>query len=117
VTADTQVTHTPAESPPTGALSAVKIFDLSAQRASDGVPVTHFEAPYITVDYTEAEKGAIVESTLGLYWWDGSGWVREPTRSVDEANNRVTATPDHMTYFALLGETRRVYLPLVMRNW
>jgi hypothetical protein len=118
VAADTQVTHTPAGSPPTGDLTAVKIFDLSAERVSDGVPVTSFEAPYtITVDYTDAEKGGAIESTLGLYWWDGSEWLREPTSSVDEENNRVAATPEHMTYFSVLGETRRVCLPLVVRNW
>jgi hypothetical protein len=68
------------------------------------------------VDYTDAEKGAAIESTLGLYSWDGSQWVREPTSSVDAVANRLTATPDHMTPFAVLGETKRVYLPIVMRN-
>jgi hypothetical protein len=36
---------------------------------------------------------------------------------VNAAANRVTAMPDHMTPFAVLGETNRVYLPLVMRDF
>ena len=113
VTTDTLVTHTPAGSPPTGSLFAVNIFDLSAERVSDGIPVTNFNPPYtITVDY---EAGAAIEDTLGLYWWDGGQWVLEPTSTVDMANNRLTAHPDHMTIFAVMGETKRVYLPLVLR--
>jgi len=113
----TVVTYTETSSWATGDLFGVCFFDLSAERVSDGAPVTSFSLSYtITVNYTDAEKGAAIESTLGLYWQDGANWVLVPTSSVDAANNRLTATADHMTLFAVLGETRRVYLPIVMRN-
>ena len=61
------------------------------------------------------EKGAAIESTLALYSWDGNQWVKEPTSVVSEAANTVTATPAHLSLWAVLGETKWVYLPLVMR--
>lgn len=56
------------------------------------------------------------ESTLALYAWDGSQWVKEPSSAVDGAANVVTATPDPFSLWAVLGETCRVYLPLVNAN-
>jgi len=67
------------------------------------------------VQYTDAEKGPAIENTLALYYWDGSQWVKEPSSVVDTVANKVTATPDHFSLWAALGETRRVYLSLIMR--
>jgi hypothetical protein len=117
VTTDTLVTHTPAPSSPSGGLVGVSFFQLTAERCSDGVPMTSFDPPYtLSAGYTDAQKGPAIESTLGLYWWDGGQWQLEPTSSVHEAQNRVTASVNHMTLFSVLGETNRVYLPLVLRN-
>ena len=69
----------------------------------------------ITVHYTDAEKGPAIEETLALYYWDGSQWVREPTSRVNAGANIITAQPDRFGTWAVLGETRRVYLPLTMR--
>jgi len=71
----------------------------------------------ITVRYTDAEKGPVIENTLALYYWNGSGWVKEPSSVVDTVANTVRATPNHFSLWAVLGETRRIYLPLVLRNW
>ena len=101
---------------PTGDLFGARFFDLSAIISGTTTPVTSTNKPYtITVNYTDREKGGAIEDTLGLYWWEGGQWTLEPTSSVDMANNRLTAHPDHMTLFAVLGETKRVYLPLVLR--
>ena len=65
---DTLVTHAPASAASTGHLFGVRPFDLSAERVGDGAPVTSFSLAYtVTVTYTDAEKGAAIESTLGLY--------------------------------------------------
>jgi alpha-tubulin suppressor-like RCC1 family protein len=69
----------------------------------------------VTVAYIEMDRGPATESTLALYSWDGNQWVKEPTSVVSEAANTVTASPAHLSLWAVLGETRRVYLPLVMR--
>jgi len=70
----------------------------------------------ITVQYTDAEQGPAIENALALYYWDGSEWVKEPSSVVDTVANEITATPDHFSRWAVLGETRRVYLPLVLKS-
>ena len=35
---------------------------------------------------------------------------------VDTAANIITATPNHFSLWAVLGETRRVFLPVTLRN-
>lgn len=102
---------------PAGELYGVRFFQLSAVISGTTTPVTSSSVPYtITINYTDGETGAAIESTLGLYWQEGSQWVLEPTSSVDVASNRLTASPDHMTLFAVLGENKWVYLPLVLKN-
>jgi hypothetical protein len=70
----------------------------------------------VSVQYTDREKGLVDESTLALYYWDGSAWVKEPSSVVDLGGNTVTATPGHFSVWAVLGEVRRVYLPLVVKG-
>ena len=58
----------------------------------------------------------MIEETLALYHWDGEAWAAEPSSQVDAAGNRITAMPDHFSTWAVWGETRRVFLPLVLRS-
>jgi len=58
-----------------------------------------------------------IEKTHALYYWGGTQWVKESTSVVDTVNNTVTATPDHFSVWAVLGETRRVFLPVVLREY
>lgn len=55
---------------------------------------------------------------LGLYYWDGSQWVLDPTSVVDLASHTVTANPDRFGLWALLSiqEAEHLYLPTVQRN-
>jgi hypothetical protein len=116
VVTDTRITHTPAGSPPTGTYYPLKIFDLSAVQVSDGSPVTLFASPYtLTITYTKKELGSAIQNTIGLYTWDGSEWAAE-SFTHDEASQRIIAKLNHMTYFALLGETHWLYIPLVLRG-
>jgi oligopeptide transport system substrate-binding protein len=114
------ITHTPAYIlPPGGNLTGIgHEFDVTAVYSSTGQPaqLAPGQTYTITVHYTDAEKGPAIENTLALYYWDGSGWVKEPSSEVDVAANTVTARPNHFSLWAVLGETRRVYLPLVLRN-
>jgi ligand-binding sensor domain-containing protein len=117
VAQDTLVTLTPMQPSASAPLVGIgHFFDLSAAAARAMAPAVDFAKPYtLTVHYTDEDRATAIEDTLGLYWWDGGQWLPEGTSSVDPGTNRVTATPDHMTLFAVLGETNRVYLPLVMR--
>ena len=69
----------------------------------------------VTVEYDQAKLGTAIEDRLALYSWDGLQWIKEPSSVVDTANNFVTATLDHFGLWAVLGETNRVFLPLVVR--
>jgi hypothetical protein len=70
----------------------------------------------VTVEYGDAAARHMDESTLALYHWDGGAWIKEPTSEVHLGNNTVTGYPDHFSNWAVLGETNRVYLPLVLRQ-
>jgi hypothetical protein len=94
-------------------------FDVTAVYSSTGLPAQPAASRTYTVavEYTDAEKGPVIEGTLGLYWWTGSAWSQQGISStVNITNNVVTAQVDHFSLFGILGETHRVYLPLVMRN-
>jgi hypothetical protein len=114
------ITHTPAYIlPPGGNLTGIgHAFDVTAVYSSTGQPaqIAPGQTYTITVRYTEVERGPAIEETLALYWWDGSRWVKEPSSVVDTVANTVTAHPNHFSRWAVLGETRRIYLPLVLRN-
>ena len=97
-----------------------QVFTIDAT-ANDGSTVTHFNQPFtLVVTYTDAEVLGIDEETLTLhYWHEGEQrWVAIPT-TVDAANNRLTATLDHLTIFAVLqgqvSNPARIFLPLVQR--
>jgi len=120
VTETTKITYAPIPAITYRPPSLIEIghsFDLTAVISDTGIPLTEFSQPYtITVNYAEGELDSVVESSLALYWWDGDQWTKEPTSAVDEENNKVTASPDHMSRFAVLG-TERVYLPLILKNY
>jgi hypothetical protein len=65
--------------------------------------------------YDEAGLGGLDEMTLGLYSWNGSRWVKEPSSSVDPVNNTLTAQTMQSSLLAVLSEGRVVYLPLTQR--
>jgi len=94
-------------------------FEVTAVYSDTGQPaqLAPGQTYTITVHYTDAEKGPAIENTLALYYWDGSRWVKEASSAVDTAANTIIAHPSHLSLWAVLGETRRVYLPLVLRNY
>jgi hypothetical protein len=69
----------------------------------------------IVAHYSQESAPAVDEETIALYYWDGTQWVREPSSAVDTAANKVTATPEHLSLWTLLGNTYQVSLPLVLR--
>lgn len=129
ITETVVVTHSPAFGmPPGGNLTGIDhVFDVSAvysstDPATAGIPawIVPGHTYTVTVQYTEAEKGTAKEDTLQLYWWDqGSGqWSQQGiTSHANTTANVVTAQVDHFSRFAVLGETHRVYLPIVLRSY
>jgi hypothetical protein len=114
------VTYTVLPPSATGDLvGAGPFFDLSAAYLDSGQPaqIEPGQTYTVTIHYTNI--GVVTEETLGLYGWDGGAadWSQEGiSNTVDPLADLVTAEVDHLSLFALLGETRRVYLPLVLKN-
>jgi hypothetical protein len=51
---------------------------------------------------------------LGLYWWDGLRWVKEPTNRVNLVANTVTATPEHTSLWAVLAQRKQqIFIPVI----
>ena len=121
VTTTVVITQSPAYgTPPSGNFTGIDhVFDVSAVYSNTGQPaqLAPGQTYTVSVQYTDAEKGPAIENTLALYYWDGNQWINEPSSRVDAVNNTVTATPDHFSLWAVLGQTKKVYLPLILRNF
>jgi len=119
VTATLTITYTPrtvSQVPSTGDLAGFHIFDLTAVYSGTTNLATLPGTSYtITVDYA----GTLVaeDAQLGLYHWSGSAWIKELTSSADYDQDVVTANPDHFSYFAILGKSYSIYLPIVLKNY
>ena len=112
-----RLTHTPsAGATATGALAdAGYSFELTAVISDTGAPAELAPGATYTTVITYTTSGPAIEETLSLYTWGGAEWVEESTSEVDVEANTVTATPNHLSLWAVLGETRRIFLPLVLR--
>ena len=102
-------------------MSDVGVFyELGPVYQSSGLPASlALGSTYtITVSYQEENiPGGVDESSLALYYWDGSAWVKEPTSLVDVVANTITATPNHFSQWAILTQdTIYLYLPVVRRQ-
>ena len=96
-------------------LFTVRNFEISAVISGSTTPVTSFNSSYvINIYYTDKEKGGAIESKLRLYRWTGAGWQLESS-FVTESMNTLQAYPTRAGVFAVMGETSRVYLPIVIR--
>jgi len=108
---------------PSGSLPHAGVFfDITAVYAGTGqtAQIAPGQTYTVVVYYDEANVPLYVnESDLALYYWDSSSsqWVKELTSLVDTVNNTITATPNHLSVWAVLGESQRVFLPVVLRNY
>jgi photosystem II stability/assembly factor-like uncharacterized protein len=120
VSATVTITHTPrmaSQLPSMGELTGYQMFALTAVYSGTTTPASIVPGTRytITVDYS----GAVVveDARLGLYSWSVGAWVKEPTSSADYDKSVVTANPDHFSYFAVLGKSYSIYLPIVLNNY
>ena len=115
----TTITHTilsPTQAPGTGALIGIgHFYQVSALDTVTGHAVQPGKPYTVVIHYTNVEKGAAIEDSLALYYWNGHAWVKEPTSLVNTAAHTLSAQPHHFSKWAVLGETRRVFLPQVCR--
>ena len=111
-----QVYFRPQVGQPTDGLVGIdQFFELGVlSSVSEDSVDTILQASTIRIHYRNHETLNVAERTLGLYRWNGTRWLREPSTVVDIASNTITTTPNHLGRFAVLGgPTRPRYLPLV----
>lgn len=90
-------------------------FEVAAVDSATGQALAPARQFSITIRYTDAERGPAIADTLALYFWDGNRWVQEPTSGVNPSAHTITATPGRVGLWAVLGETRRSFLPVARR--
>jgi hypothetical protein len=88
------------------------VFETSAQTKQE-VYLQPTKPYQLETEYSATKTAGAIESTLALYFWDGVQWVKEPTSMLDAANRKVTATPQQLGRWAILGETHRAYMPMI----
>lgn len=94
------------------------IFDLYAEQNGSVVSNFTFLTPVtLTITYADEDVAGIGENTLQLLYWNGSAWSADGITFVsrDTANNSLTVTIDHLTEFAMFGESYQVYLPAIVK--
>jgi hypothetical protein len=94
-------------------------FSIEAATA-DGTSVTTFAEPFtITLEYDDTDVEGIDEATLKLHYWNPtSGQWQEIPAEVDFDTKAITAVLDHLTEFAVIGESQYlIYLPATLRNY
>jgi Tol biopolymer transport system component len=87
---------------------------LQAAPQASGDPLKPFKLS-LTYSPDRASKDG---SGLGLFYWDGSGWVKEPTSQVDTARHILSASPQHWGVWTVKDSSSsgyRMYLPVTIR--
>jgi hypothetical protein len=100
--------------PTSGLMDIDRFFEVGvANRASSEGGENSAQTFATQVQYRNHEIVGLYEASLGLYWWNGAQWVKEQSSLVNAATNMISATPNHLGRFAVLGEEAiSVYLPL-----
>jgi hypothetical protein len=102
---------------PGGKLVGTGLFyNLEMTSSSSGQPLAPQGSYSVTASYLDAEAeaaGVVDEGALALYYWDGGQWQREPTSQVDPRGNRILATPNHASVWAVLSPRYELFLPTV----
>jgi hypothetical protein len=113
VTSSTTATYTPNASPsnPVGDLVFANMSCTLEATDAGGNPVTQFDPPYtLTLRYQDSDwqnAGVDDESTLNLYYWNGSQWEGAlPCSgcSLDTVNNALVAVLHHFSEFDFMGD-------------
>jgi hypothetical protein len=90
-------------------------FEVTALYIDTGLLAQPTQPYTITIGYYDWQQGYVNEASMGLYFWDSSQWLLDPSTLLDPSGNHVIAIPDHFSTWGILGETNRVFLSLVQR--
>lgn len=117
VITDSYVWYSHRSDAPTGTLDGVdRSFALDIQRASDGMwysPTFTNSAVTITVQYPA--QNILIDNTVNLYWLNNTQWVTDGLNVIQRGADFIQVRAGHFTDFAVLGQTNRLYLPIVLK--
>lgn len=69
----------------------------------------------LTVKYDKAYIPlGVREEDLGIYFYNGSEWEKEPTSVVNTDLNTITATPNHFSEWGILADIK-IFIPLIFK--
>lgn len=95
-----------------------RTFELTAVYSDTQQPATLAPSQTftITVHYGPTGPGTIIEETMALYAGQDEQWIMEESSTLDINAKTLTAVPDHLGWFAALGETNRIHLPTILKG-
>jgi hypothetical protein len=115
VSAESVMTYTQQARQSAGTLAGGDHF-FSLVATQDGAPISVFSQPItIGIRYTNETRGPILPGTMHLYRLDGTDWVTDDIEEITVGSDVITSATTHFSTFALLGETLRAYLPVVVK--
>ena len=79
-----------------------------------GLPVQPNLPVTVTVDYSNTSTGTAIPGSLSLWTLNLGQWLPLPSFD-DPLSGVLTATVSHFSQFAVFGETKRLYLPIIAR--
>ena len=96
-------------------LGVGQTYRLRAVKLAGGQPATLAPGTQyaVVLRYTDEELAPIIERTLALHSRQDSGWTVEPSSQLHAQPNAVTALPQRLGWWSLLGNTLRHYLPVL----
>lgn len=86
-------------------------YDLSAFIDIDTTLDTFDQPLTLTIHYTDNEVSGMDESSLTMYYWNGTSWEALDDCTVDTQANTLTCTTTHFSTFAVFGAEEVIVTP------
>lgn len=90
-------------------------FSIKTAPSPDGDPITQFNRP-VQLKLGFPTSNPLINGTLNLYWLGTQGWVTDTITTTSVAPGYLAANITRTGIYGILGESRRVYLPLMLRK-
>ncbi|MFO7537706.1 MAG: hypothetical protein R6X32_06560 [Chloroflexota bacterium] len=111
----TTLTYTQFINLPTGNLAGVNRF-FSLEATQNGTVITHTLTP-MTITVTYANEFPVISGTVKLYRMENNGWTDEGINHISDTDNHLVSEAEYLTWYAVLGDTNHIFLPLILRSY
>lgn len=105
------------DSPALGPLVGIgRFYEIGVMHYHTRQPMQPVHSYTVTIEYAPESLGSAIGGTTALYYWDEGQWLREPTSVALTEANQVRTRPTHLSLWAVLGDTHRVFLPATLNS-